>query len=697
MTATGRTEIGTTPWSDRASLWIARIVFALAVYLLASTIFMVVKSWIPLPFWDQWNNLVSTRVVSWAWLVSQNNEHRILFPRLIFWADRWLAHETNAVDLAASVIMQGGLATLMALLAIGMLPRREAVPIWVTGIVGSFLFWAVQHENFTWGFQVPFFGVLLAAVATFMCVAARVHTWRGAVAAILCETVALYTLASGILVPVLAVGVAIWVGRPRPHLALLALAAIALPAFYLVGYHAPQQHTDPFQILSNFPDVALHSLVQIGGPFAVAAGQPAPRIAASIGAAGLALFLIISQQVLRGAAKRQEVVLVAICAFVLCAAALTAAGRVRFGMEQALSSRYATPVLLFWLAVFFLFASRLRSPGQIPLTVYVVSIPVLLLMAWSQPRFAVTAILLAKQRSLATPALLSNVADPRLGLASPDPSAPLQDREALLQARTTVFADDWTRLLGSPFGAHFAVSNDANCSGTFLKAVALDAAGTTWSAVGRASFATPINALTRLVLTDAHERIVGYGLGGFNAMLAGQIAQDAAGRDSDWWIGDFSGSDAESVNAYALQANGHDACPLLQARQVERGRSVIAAPLPADRLQPGGSIDAIRWEPMKVTLLGWGFLTDDSSRLHVETDLPIRAMKLKPVPRPDVINASRNHQLANAGFALELDLAVDIGRSGNPHLCVWTSDAEYGQRILPIPADPGLCPEAPGQ
>ena len=60
------------------------------------------------------------------------------------------------------------------------------------------------------------------------------------------SAIAVYTLASGILVPFLAIALALWTRRSKAQLALLAIAAAALLASYLHGYASPAVHSNPF-------------------------------------------------------------------------------------------------------------------------------------------------------------------------------------------------------------------------------------------------------------------------------------------------------------------------------------------------------------------------------------------------------------------------------------------------------------------
>jgi hypothetical protein len=390
-----------------ASTAAAAIVAVCGLFVVAMTLRMAVLGWSPVPFWDQWRNLVSGRFLSWSWLVKQHNEHRLFVPRLIFWLDRWIASETNIVDFVVNVLMQAALAALLLWLALKDAAAGYATKIWVGGLCLALLFWAIQYENFLWGFQVQFFGVVLFAAAGFATVAMGPASGLGASAAVLLSGAAAYTLASGILVPPLAFILGLWVGRPRWYLAVLLIAAIGWSWSYLWGYETPRIHSDPRDVFSHLGAVCLHFLVQIGGPYFRAVDDRQDfYVAAIFGAIDVALLggglvLMVLQP-----AKPQQKTLVALAIYLLGATLLVALGRVRFGADQALSSRYATPVLAFWLSTLLLWFSATAFRPRLQLLTLLVGAPIAMLSAVTEPRFAEVGLDWVLDRKLAIPALL---------------------------------------------------------------------------------------------------------------------------------------------------------------------------------------------------------------------------------------------------------------------------------------------------
>ena len=171
---------------------------AAALYVIASTILMVADNALALPFSDQWGQLIFTpqQVLS-SWLYSQDNEHRILFPRLIFAIDTFLFHESNDFGYFCNIAITFALALLLTAVAARDVTSRSD-RVWAGAAVFVLLFSAMQWENFALGYNVGFFLVELAAVASFTLVALGTPTSRKLAGAVGCEAIAVYSLASGI-------------------------------------------------------------------------------------------------------------------------------------------------------------------------------------------------------------------------------------------------------------------------------------------------------------------------------------------------------------------------------------------------------------------------------------------------------------------------------------------------------------------
>jgi hypothetical protein len=661
----------------------AAIVAVCGIFVVVTTLRMVILGWSPTPYWDQWGSLVSGRSLSWSWLIAQHNEHRIFFPRLIFWLDRWLAAETNIVDFVANVLIQAALAALLFWLALKDSAANlvTSMRIWAAGLCLAMLFWSAQYENFLWGFQVQFFGVVLLAAAAFATVAEGPATSLGAGAAALLAGAAAYTLSSGVLVPGLALILGVWVRRPRWYIAILLISAIGWPASYLWGYVTPSNHSDPASLFTHFGAVVFHFLVQLGGPFFRAfralGDQQNLDLAAVFGAAGIVVFLAGLLLRVVGPARLSHKALGMLGIYVLGATFLAAVGRVQFGAAQALSSRYSTPAIAFWISTLFLWFGASANRPRLRLATVLASLLLVIAAALSERQFAAEGIEWTMGRKLATPALLAGVADSNLLNLVPDARQVLENRPLLLSSRTSVFAEDWTRLMGANFAEHFTA--DARCSGSFQHVEPADVRSG-WSAAGTAWREGSSEPLRRIVLVNVGGQIVGYGLGGFEPPLIEEASDGHGLEKAVWWTGDFVSADPTKVRAYALEDGDH-AC-LVGSNPRVGARPIALAPLPSPAPERAGYIDAVSMTDSVITIDGWGCLSSPDSQVNIDTELPVRSETLTRQPRPDVVEAMHNLALRNAGIEVQLALQSNVPNKGRYRLCVWTDDPKCGRRTL---------------
>jgi hypothetical protein len=542
---------------------------AAAVYVVASTILMVADSALALPFSDQWGQLIFTpqQVLS-AWLYSQDNEHRILFPRLIFAIDTFLFHENNDFGYICNIALTFALALLLTAVGARDLPSRSD-RIWVGGAVFTALFSAMQWENFTLGYNVGFFLVELAAVANFTLVASGKPTSRKLAGAVASEAVAAYSLANGLLVPFIALALAIWLRRPKAHLAVLTVAALALAASYLYGYVTPKYHSDPLAFYQYPGAIAAYVISEIGNPVGAIIREWTLsnylNWAQVCGAIGVVLFTaaFVAAVPRSKAIGASGPIFLATAAFVLGTAVLTALGRVRFGSDQAISSRYITVVLLFWVAMGLIgFVAVARHYSFPRLAVMTLGLCCLGIVAMSQPRFVSDGRGWILPRREATTALLADVLDAEM-LAKVNPNVPkLVDIAAQLRAgNLSLFGDPWSGWINTPLIEHTRIGDQSRCRGAVTVATRItgsDRPG--WRASGWAWGNDRDAAPDKIVMTDEAGRVIGYGLAGF-APEAADLPHREGWRRSGWH-GHFTEIEAAPVIAYALIDKERTACRL---------------------------------------------------------------------------------------------------------------------------------------
>ena len=438
-----------------ASVFLAVAATLISAGVVASTAWMVWDAFIPVPIEDQWVQLVGERHVTLAWLWSQHNEHRLLIPRLVFVLDRVLAHETGALSLSISLAVQLTTCAVFVAVGPGWRSLRTCSGVVSAALIVALGMWSVQYANQTWAFQVQFTSVSLATLVCLASAAAPVPSAGRLVVTLVSGAAAAVTLANGLAALPLAVCVALWTRQPRPHIAILSSASVALAAVYLIDYQTPPEHGDPLQTVRNPAAIVTYVLAYLGAPWAEALrtliGQPQIEFSVVVGAVGLIAYAASCLGLARGRRPSAAIALAAMGGFALATALVTALGRLPFGIDAALTSRYATPAIAFWTSLGLLAA---RRPALARMA-FPVAATVLLVVAVTQPRFATLARIESADRSLGIPALVAGVADAMLlGPIYPDADVPLAQRLTMFGTRTGPFAWPWASWIGTRLTDH---------------------------------------------------------------------------------------------------------------------------------------------------------------------------------------------------------------------------------------------------
>jgi hypothetical protein len=208
------------------------------------------------PSWDDWDMIpVLTRhqPVTWDWLWSQHNEHRVPLPRLVFLGLDRLFGVDMRVTMYFDVLLMAVVAAGMIVTAVRLRGRASAADAFFPMALLSL----GQSANLLWGWQLQFFAsVTIACLALLAIVRAGTTLTQVRAAQIVGVCAVLLPLcgANGLaMVPALAawpLALAIlpqsWTGakvaRGNPVLLALGLTALALTPIYLYHWHRVPYH-----------------------------------------------------------------------------------------------------------------------------------------------------------------------------------------------------------------------------------------------------------------------------------------------------------------------------------------------------------------------------------------------------------------------------------------------------------------------
>jgi hypothetical protein len=362
------------------------------LFIVVSTIYGVVRNYTPIPYMDQWDGVIGFwRAVqsgdTSAWW-AQHNEHRIVVPRLLFWADmRWFGG-VNLVTITANVLLHIGVAAIFLLAYVRYGLRRHSLP-GVAGVVLLASMAWMQDDNFNWGFQVQFTLVYLFAMLAFLAYARGVNRngagWQ--VVAFGSATLAMLSMANGVLVfPLLALA-AVVSRSGMLRVAAAAMATVVAWTAYFHGYAQPAYHAGLADGLVHHPFGVVHyALAFLGSPAAFLGARMGT--AAACGAVMVLASAWVVVQLLRPLAlTAYRLFLVLVLGFTLLAAFSAALGRFDLGIATALSSRYTTPALIAWTALFLLYTD-LYPPRAFWTVLGLLAVTVAPATVWSQRELA---------------------------------------------------------------------------------------------------------------------------------------------------------------------------------------------------------------------------------------------------------------------------------------------------------------------
>jgi hypothetical protein len=322
-------------------------------------------NWTSVPYGDEWwtpgRQIVSFLHGSlrFADLFQQHNESRKLFPNLWYLG---LVALTGRWDVKDAMVLMFALACLGSLLLFVLLRQTTAFSLpgtlWAWAIANLVFFCPREYENFLWGIQLepltPGVALLAAMVLNLADVRLRWKILANSALAL----VATYSFANGMLLWILAAP--IYVGRKPEDIrnrganlagwyAFYALCAVVAVFSYFYHYVHPKQH--PFAVSAKDALPLLRFLFSwIGSLFVVPGADPL-----FFGCFFLAIFAALVVAVIttaRGGRNfRRSYPWVVVAIYALASGAITASGRLHFGIVSATVSRYAVVVVFFYIGL----------------------------------------------------------------------------------------------------------------------------------------------------------------------------------------------------------------------------------------------------------------------------------------------------------------------------------------------------------
>jgi hypothetical protein len=512
---------------ERRTTWVALAIGTAAIVFGGLLVAGVARAWDPLPFQDMWDGYVgfwyalsSGDVAAW-W--AQHNEHRIVLARLIFWLDFVLFQGAGWSLIVANLLATFAIAGLFIAALIGRLrestghtgPRLRFALVGIV-IVAMSTSW-LQQVNLVWGFQIQFFLAVLLPLAGACLLAAAGPTAPASNAryagAVVLAVASVGTVASGLAAPFVATVQALAVRESWRRAAIMAVAGAVSAVLYLYGYVSPAGSANPIQSLSHPVRLATYVLRYMGAPAELITGS---AVVGELAAVALLLVLAASAYgyVRNPDRPRFAAAMLAFVGYLVLGSIFTALGRINFGVGQAASGRYETPVLAAWTAVLVLYAPRIQGlrtwPGVIASVLLTGAAVVLLSVQLRVFRDQGPTLL---EGHAATLAIALGIRDPQvIRYAFPTPDLPVDLGQRAMRDGLTVLGDAPWRNLASELGARLAVASPEACDVAIGAAQPVEGSGFT-RLEGTVATRTAIAGRDGVLrILDGGDRTVGFGV-----------------------------------------------------------------------------------------------------------------------------------------------------------------------------------------
>jgi hypothetical protein len=324
---------------------------------------LIAHDGVNVPFWDEWSLIpffqkAHDHALTFRDFFIQNNEHRIVFPKLIFLIlyrfGLWTPRAAMFSSLFLVVLTGVGLQWLLWQTLRGTISGSLInVSFFVTGFL---LFSPCQFENWLWGYQLPCFLLNFSLIAGIVVMCLALPLTVQFLLAATCAIIATFSAGNGMLLwPLLWSTKFLRPGnKTRPGFFLWSgawlAAAVCAIGFYFYDYRKPAWHP-PLAASHEFFDYVYYLLSFLGSALGRRADTASLASAITVGFILLVIFalpiIVLARRWNHEVLRARAAPWVAVAGFAVLSACVACITRIGFGPTQALASRYTTFSLLF--------------------------------------------------------------------------------------------------------------------------------------------------------------------------------------------------------------------------------------------------------------------------------------------------------------------------------------------------------------
>jgi hypothetical protein len=332
----------------------------------------------------------------------------------------------------------------------------------------------MQSQNFVWGFQSQFLLVQLLPLCSFYYLSRSISVGSAGIGtfsiACLFGLLSIGTMANGLIVLPMMLFYVILLRQSRSRIATLFALTIFSSYFYLVDYVSPGGHGSLFKTITHDPiSLAEYALTYLGSPFHYLTHRIMRGVVAPI--AGFIFVVLYFTSIIKSLSSIQKnplkVALIFYITFIVATAIVTGGGRLLFGVQQALDSRYTTPAIMAWAALLILYSptipTLMRKTGKLGTFLFMFFCLAIFALQFKAFR-SESQLNFSKQ--VAGLALAMEIQDSdRIGAVYPSAESALGISALAKQKNLSFFAVEPYASASKPLGASFIADNLEECTG----------------------------------------------------------------------------------------------------------------------------------------------------------------------------------------------------------------------------------------
>lgn len=332
------------------------ILFLLAIFPATLLAFLIYSYAVDLPYWDQWAiatlfDKINNDSLSFSDLIAQHNESRKFFPRLLFiglaYFTHWDVRYEMLVIFLLACIVSINLYYLSNLTIKGCTNKK----LLIASISNLLIFAPIQWENWLWGIQIVVFVPIVCITSCVLLAYSRLDIKAKFGLGICLSTISTFSYANGMLCwiivfPVILLKCKKELSKNKWLIFAWIFAFTINVVTYFYNYKKPPSHPSFSEGLLH-PLHAIHYFLSfLGAPLSFGTTSNRLIIGPIIGFALILLLLASCTYLLKFANDsfllHNMAGWLTIGTYTVISGIITTSGRVGFGVDQSLASRYTT-------------------------------------------------------------------------------------------------------------------------------------------------------------------------------------------------------------------------------------------------------------------------------------------------------------------------------------------------------------------